>query len=158
MVPYLLQRGVFKKQFNNSKGIDGNVELDYMGSSEFEWGALPKSLRRICDNLSQYIWFKHPKFEHIQYLAIKQDDQLEAFLTAHCVETYPQQYRTKEYTSICDAVNNRKDKRSVCELPNIWWDIEHDVLIVHDKFVRDAKKRVDCMLVNVNAKYQKSKS
>lgn len=33
-----------------NKGIDKWFDLDYMGAAEFEWGAIPKSLRRIRES------------------------------------------------------------------------------------------------------------
>ena len=48
MESYLVQRGNFIDKVNIStiEGLDSIVHFDYMGSSEFEWGSLPKSLRR----------------------------------------------------------------------------------------------------------------
>ena len=51
----LVQSGHFKKDIDelNKKeinGLDDIVSLEYMGSAEFEWGALPRSLRRMTIN------------------------------------------------------------------------------------------------------------
>lgn len=45
--PWLIQRVVARelKDQTLGKGIDGAFIFDYMGSSEFEWGTLPHSLR-----------------------------------------------------------------------------------------------------------------
>lgn len=40
-----LQRRVFKQ--DDAKGLDVDFQLDYMGSSEFEWGAIPKALKEL---------------------------------------------------------------------------------------------------------------
>ena len=37
-------------------GIDGVVDLDYMGSSEFEFGAIPRSFRRIMYDFENYVY------------------------------------------------------------------------------------------------------
>lgn len=42
--PYLVQRGKIRHPLVEGRFSDA-VNLDYMGSAEFEWGALPKSLR-----------------------------------------------------------------------------------------------------------------
>lgn len=60
MTPYLIQRGKIRID-ENRKGLDKLVAFDYMGSSEFEFGALPKSLREIRTNLKLY----QPKMMHI---------------------------------------------------------------------------------------------
>lgn len=38
-----------KQPLDNSTGIDRIFIMDYMGSAEFEWGALPRALDRIRD-------------------------------------------------------------------------------------------------------------
>jgi len=42
---YLVQR--MTSRDSGAPGFDGLFDLDYMGSSEFEWGAIPKSLKAI---------------------------------------------------------------------------------------------------------------
>lgn len=44
--PYLIQRAKFKP-YNGYPRISEALDLDYMGSAEFEFGALPKSLRAL---------------------------------------------------------------------------------------------------------------
>ena len=44
---YLIQRGTFKTTGEKLTGTNGVVNLDYMGSAEFEWGAIPKAYRRL---------------------------------------------------------------------------------------------------------------
>jgi hypothetical protein len=45
---YLVQRVSTKTEpFAGDKGFDQFFSLDYMGSSEFEWGAIPDALKRI---------------------------------------------------------------------------------------------------------------
>jgi len=53
---YLVQR-LQERQDNSSekKGIDKYFSMDYMGSSEFEWGALPKSLKEIRNRLDHIL-------------------------------------------------------------------------------------------------------
>lgn len=45
---YLVQRMTSRTGTPNpARGFDGYFELDYMGSSEFEWGAIPKALKSM---------------------------------------------------------------------------------------------------------------
>jgi hypothetical protein len=45
---YLVQRLQAKRAPHSpAKGFDGYFSLDYMGSSEFEWGAIPKALKAM---------------------------------------------------------------------------------------------------------------
>lgn len=54
--PYLIQRASVRSDAAADATVSQAVRLDYMGSSEFEFGALPRSLRSIaskaCDNAS----------------------------------------------------------------------------------------------------------
>jgi len=46
-LPYLVQRINFRDiPLENKKGIDKYFKFDYMGSSEYEWGALPEALKK----------------------------------------------------------------------------------------------------------------
>ena len=51
---YLLQRATFKKDMIKATKLSELVSYDYMGSAEFEFGALPKSKVRIIDNSDNY--------------------------------------------------------------------------------------------------------
>jgi len=56
--PYLIQRMKLRKvAAGEGRSIDDLFSMDYMGSSEFEWGALPESLKRICRNIDAYELF-----------------------------------------------------------------------------------------------------
>jgi hypothetical protein len=49
-LPYLIQRLRLRRRgVSLVKGIDAVFEFDYMGSSEFEWGSLPRSLKIMRD-------------------------------------------------------------------------------------------------------------
>lgn len=53
MKPYLIQRAKFTNS-PDQKDIDSILDFDYMGSAEFEFGALPQSLKRIRENIANY--------------------------------------------------------------------------------------------------------
>ena len=50
--PYLLQRGTIKPNSVAGARLSDAVALGYMGSSEFEFGAMPKSLRELAGRVS----------------------------------------------------------------------------------------------------------
>jgi hypothetical protein len=52
--PYLIQRMKLRHQ-NEPTGFDQMWSLDYMGAAEFEYGALPQSLREITRELDRYV-------------------------------------------------------------------------------------------------------
>lgn len=45
-IPYLIQR-MTRWDSEGEEGVDSNFMMDYMGSSEFEWGALPRTLEHM---------------------------------------------------------------------------------------------------------------
>ncbi|MBQ9313761.1 MAG: hypothetical protein IJ220_01990 [Clostridia bacterium] len=52
---YLIQRGKINKKGGPSlTGRDGVVDLDYMGSAEFEFGAIPYSYRKIMHDFADF--------------------------------------------------------------------------------------------------------
>lgn len=53
-MPYLIQRACFESKIprGSKLSVDDVLDLDYMGSAEFECGALPKSLARIRERHS----------------------------------------------------------------------------------------------------------
>jgi len=53
MKPWLVQRATFKDR-THREGVDSMLEFDYMGSAEYEFGAIGKSLKRIRENLRSY--------------------------------------------------------------------------------------------------------
>jgi hypothetical protein len=49
--PYLIQRAEINSSRNDEMRLSQAVDLDYMGSSEFELGATAKSLRALEKSL-----------------------------------------------------------------------------------------------------------
>jgi hypothetical protein len=78
-MPYLVQRLKFREHpQEKSKGVDKFFSMDYMGSSEFEWGALPKALKAFRatkllkkpKKIKQYpdghtVWYVGPESEYV---------------------------------------------------------------------------------------------
>lgn len=128
--PYLIQRGTIEDD-SNTKGLDSIVSLDYMGSAEFEFGALPKSLGRIRDNIAKYKYvtytignksitiFHNEQFNNVEirdYLIALSNDQI----------------RLKERSDFNTYINPSKhDLEWQSRHPhstNFWWDIENDIM------------------------------
>lgn len=57
---HLMQQGTIKptKMWDSEKTILMNVSLSYMGSSEFEWGALPEAMGRLLSVRDEMIFGK----------------------------------------------------------------------------------------------------
>lgn len=53
--PYLIQRCKIKDRSNKTKMVSEALSFDYMGSAEFEWGALPRNTEALFHKRSQLI-------------------------------------------------------------------------------------------------------
>lgn len=132
--PYLIQRAKFENN-NNKKGIDSMLNFDYMGSAEFEFGALPASLKQIRENVSNYesfnYTFKKNKSKIVTIFCRKEDKkEIEIIIE----ELSNNKIQLKEYCDLSIFVNDRKDWKH----PNdFWWDIRQDWMFwkhTSDKF------------------------
>ena len=134
----LVQSGHFKDNIDslNSDDIDGIndiVLLDYMGSSEFEWGSLPRSLRRMTISKDFYkvfifdqykdengnplkVYAPHVFFENVQSIVDK------LVVNSYGLQEYCSLHKHIEKKENCgnDPFFDFKDDK------NFWWDIEND--------------------------------
>lgn len=101
MKSYLVQRATsypVGSTPENKTGIDKLVRWEYMGSAEFEFGALSESLQRIRKEISKYDLFPFEKTSngHPVYLFCKKDQKDEIFVELNRLKT--EKYcRLKEY-------------------------------------------------------------
>src|SRR4051812_8168151 len=95
---HLIQRATIQPR--ERKGLDGIIELDYMGSAEFEFGDVPRSLKRIREGLASY---EAKDFDPIPQNSLtvfcKQEQRadIENFLRK-CCEGQEHKFRLKERT------------------------------------------------------------
>ena len=119
-----------KKEIN---GLDDIVGLDYMGSAEFEWGSLPKSLRRMTINKEFYkvFVFNQYKDENGNSLKVYAPDVFFKNVQNIVDRLVVNGYGLQEYCSLHrhiqqeekneeDTYFGYKDDR------DFWWDIEND--------------------------------
>jgi len=120
--PYLIQRGKARhnKAAKPNESLDDLINFDYMGSFEFECGALPKSAYEMVDSLELITRNKTKiKDNVIHYLCLKTDE--EEFLK-HLDKLTKDEYRTKEYTDMKKLYK----KGSFDQDTELWWDIENN--------------------------------
>ena len=122
---YLIQRAKFKEEIELERnGIDQIIEFDYMGASEFEWGALPKSLERIREGIKGYLKFQCtiPGYDQkiISVYCKKSDqDKIQQILE----DLTEKKIRLKAFCDLCHYV---KGAESDCHHNDFWWDIMND--------------------------------
>ena len=121
----LVQSGHFKRNVDDMdektiNGLDDIVELDYMGFSEFECGALPKSLRRMTINKDFYKVFVFDQYK----------DENGNTLKVYAPIFY------ENMQDIVDRLVNRRheiDREDTFkDDKNFWWDIENDFFVFFD--------------------------
>ena len=120
--PYLIQR-LSMKDGNGS--FDDVLKLDYMGSSEFEWGVIPNALKILTKSADKL------KISKTEYAKVDGEVRTGVFLITISDEDY-----TENLKSIYDESAHLKERaRFQSSLskddfynPNVWWDIENNVM------------------------------
>lgn len=141
---WLVQRGKrVNSEYKGLTGKDGLVNLDYMGSAEFEWGAIPRAYRRIMSQYSEYVFHKTDLINVngcSLWIYAHKDNVAEV---EECIKTYlKQHYTTKEWTNLEEHFNKNLDftfeYNKYCLQTNFWWDINNDwIAFVGAEDVRD---------------------
>ena len=142
MTPYMIQRVKLKtKPFDKLGGVDDNFKYDYMGSAEFEFGALSKSLSRInnfdltvsvIDEIKDYTG-KPLRIIHPDVFDIK-DEYIQCLIELRKNENA---IKTKEYVNLKDNADLELSINSWNKV-DIWWDIRNDLFFTFGKV--NAKK------------------
>lgn len=133
MKTYLIARGKIEDR-THKKGIDSIISLDYMGASEYEWGALPHSLDLIRIYIKEYVYFNLDVKGTIITIFCKasQKDSVAEYL-----DLLSQGKMHTKCGSYFDSVIQKDEfyPRSTNKC-NFWWDIENHLMfwIKNDEF------------------------
>jgi hypothetical protein len=123
--PYLIQRAKFKDSDNNpsAKGIDKLLRFDYMGSAEFEFGALPKSLKRVRADIFKYVkfeyFFKNYSSNYKNSVTVFCKKEQKEFMPDILEQLAENKIRLKER---CDLSQYLKEENG----NDFWWDVDND--------------------------------
>ena len=117
----LIQRAKFENR-DYKKGIDSIVHFDYMGSSEFEWGALPESLGKIRDSINDYTYLDVPIKDKVITVFCKdsQKSEIKQYLT----ELSENKWHLQEYSDFDNYINPQFMK----SITDFWWDISNHLM------------------------------
>jgi len=127
--PYLIQRCQFKNvKPGEIKGFDSVASCDYMGSSEFEFGALPASLRVITASLDEYgiheSGLRNKDGEWL-FLLCKSSDVNEIRRILNILKDSRQRiYRLKERMGLEDSLIKNRVEIGYRYM-DLFWDIEN---------------------------------
>ena len=130
MKSYLIQRCTTrtftKKQFNS---IDEMLDYDYMGNSEYEWGALPRSYKRIRFNFGKYKVFNTglKNCNGVPCFVLCQESKKDLVIE-NIKELAQGERRLKEGITFQHHI---KKSEYLWNKPreNFWWDIENDFML-----------------------------
>jgi hypothetical protein len=123
--PYCIQRGKFENR-EGKKGIDSLLSFDYMGSSEFEWGALPSSLKRVRANLDNYVQFQYSFTKYpSKVVTVFCTKEQQEFIGDILEKLVLRQIMLKEYCDVNEYVNPNQDFKRF-NTNDFWWDIDQD--------------------------------
>lgn len=117
----LIQRAKFENR-DYKKGIDSIVHFDYMGSSEFEWGALPESLGKIRDLINDYTYLDVQIKDKVITVFCKdsQKSEVKQYLT----ELSENKWHLQEYSDFDNYINPKFIKSRT----DFWWDISNHLM------------------------------
>lgn len=143
--PNVIQRGIINRPLNEFKGkiLSQALSLDYMGSSEYEWGATRKSLLALKDagGIVFETFLNDDDFSH-------NGNHLRIAFPANVSEQFKESYieflrelRTGEHTVEYNLVEpsnfNLKYLKKwwikVKEDTDFWWDLRNHVMWSYDK-------------------------
>jgi hypothetical protein len=129
MITYLIQRGIIEDR-DHKKGIDSIVSFDYMGAAEYEFGALPDSLKRLRSKINEYIYLD--VLINGKYISVFCNDNQKSDIKGYLQQLANGRMYTKLGSYFDKYVNPLKyDLEFQVRHPlkiNFWWDIENDLM------------------------------
>lgn len=139
---YLIQTGEIQKPYNDYKGkrLSESVDLQYMGSAEFEFGALPKSLRALQSNetmiqldkveFQNEVYKGHDLSGTLRILHIFNKEELNHYIEEYLIPMFRDKLHLKERSEFGYSSIRHNGERSKVDF---WWDIENHVMWSFDK-------------------------
>ncbi len=138
--PYLIQRGKFKTMMSGDlNALKDLLDLAYMGSSEFEWGAIPKGLQSMCNSLDTKAiipieGLKHKDGRQMHLICNTElSDQLAQFVKAEVAGGYEYHLKESTYLDSVFLTDKKEMFYGLGQSVDFWWDIEHDWMLTLGK-------------------------
>jgi hypothetical protein len=142
--PYLIQRAKIETPLAEpDTRLSKAVDMDYMGSSEFEWGALPQSFRRIESKADAWICRLVPEITEddvpLRVWSALTDEEFEIYKGYLETMRKPISREPGLYTKESVHFNVDYKPFSQHSVTNFWWDLDNDVMF---GFKKEFMKRV----------------
>ena len=127
--PYLIQTMRLKKE-TTGPTLDGMLGMDYMGSNEFEFGALPTSLKRITKNVDKFKYVRTAIPNH-KGDALYLITRLKTEYDTHIKNISNDDVHLKERSRLPEMISGKgfmgRDIDNYSKV-DAWWDLENDVM------------------------------
>lgn len=122
--PYLVQRARFRANgASPSQGWDAVVSHEYMGSSEFEFGALPRAMNTLVATRRSLITASTPHRSHDGHdLVLICEKDREADALASVDQIMSGRFRMKEAPHMKERLAGSGHHQDT----EIWWDLENN--------------------------------
>ena len=122
--PYLVQRAHFRANgANPSQGWDAIVSHDYMGSSEFEFGALPRAMRALVATRKSLITIPTAHRSHDGHdIVVISEKEREPDAIAAVEQILCGKARLKEAPRLKERLAGDRYSQDT----EIWWDLENN--------------------------------
>lgn len=140
--PWLIQRckqRIFGST-GSTTGFDAHFQCDYMGSAEFEFGALPKSLKQMTKNFDKLDLFqvKGVKNHEGKGLFVLCLPEVWAEYEAYMGKLLKEEIRLKECSLLKDETTGidwrgKKIEKDSYSKVDLWWDIINNVMFAYGK-------------------------
>lgn len=129
--PFLIQRAEINRPLGKAGRVSEVLDLDYMGSTEFEWGATAKSLRALQAKVNDICMTVEPSItqddKNLRVLHTFTADQYAEYL-GYLKELRVGKRQTKECTRFEEGYEFTRYSKT-----DFWWDIENHVMWSFDK-------------------------
>lgn len=128
---YLIQRGSFRNNLETATSFLGGsashlIDPDYMGSSEFEWGAIPAAYSRIMGQFKDYKLFPSviSTIRGAPVCIFCRKDRRDDILR-HIKEYIDNPYKLKEWSNLPQHFKEVSELERHSLKTNFWWCIDH---------------------------------
>ena len=136
--PYLIQRMILHKNPPKNPPLDNLYRMDYMGSSEFEWGALPKSLKQFTKNFDKLELVRMKKivdYKNKMLVLIGLPENAKEY-RRFVPDLLEDKIHLKERSELCAAMKgydpilgyNKPYNEQI--YPSAWWDINNHIMMI----------------------------
>jgi hypothetical protein len=149
--PYLIQRARINRPIaDKNTRLSKAASMEYMGSAEFEFGALPESFRRIEEKSANWICRIVPSITEddtpLRVWSAFTDEEFEKYVG------YLQAFREGKGPHTKEGVHFEATRKKTQFSTDFWWDLSNDAMFgFHEEFMKQVGDYVASSLIYMNS-------